>query len=100
MHSECEGEVVLGLAVLGVFEVIPQHLAVLRSDAVVDDLFSALTRALTTQIGYTLFGNKHFDTVLGVIEVRHHRYDGRDSAVLRRRSGGEDRQVRVTGKIA
>ena len=72
----------LGLSVFSVLEVVPQHLAVLGRHAVIDDLFGTLTRTLTTQVSYTLLGHQYFDAVLTVIEVRHHRYDGRDSAVF------------------
>ena len=100
VHSESAREFVLGLSMTCDLKVVTQHLAVLRRDAVIDDFFGTLTRTLATQISYTLFGHQHFDTVLGVIEVGDHRHDGRDSAVLGRGGGGEDREVGVTSEIA
>ena len=99
MHSEGEGEVMLCLTVLCVLEIILQHLAIFRSDAVVDDLLRTLTRTLTTQVSHTLFGYQHLNGVLGMVEVGYHRHDRRDSSVLRRRSGGEDGDIRITSEI-
>ena len=76
VHCESAGEVVLGLTVLSDLEVVTEHLAILRSYAVIDDLLGTLTRTLATQIGNTLLGHDDLDRVLGVIEVRYHRYDG------------------------
>ena len=100
MHGEREGEVMRRLAVLGVLEVVTQHLFVFGSNAVVDDLFGTLTRTLATEIRYTLLGDDNLDGVLGVVEVGDHRHDRRDSSVLRRRCGRKDREVRVAREVA
>ena len=100
VHCEGAREVMLGLAVLGDLEVVAEHLAILGSHTVIDDLLGTLTRTLATQIGYTLLGDDDLHRVLGVIEVRYHRYDGRDSAVLRGGSRRKDRKVRVAREVA
>ena len=100
VHCERAREVMLRLTVLSNLEVVTEHLAILGSYAVIDDLLGTLTRTLATQIGYTLLGHDHFDRVLGVIEVRYHRYDRRNSAVLCGRSRREYTKVRVAREVA
>ncbi len=50
--------------------------------AVVDDSVSALHGIKAAQVGDALIGDDDVDRVLGVVDVRHHRHDVRDLALL------------------
>ena len=100
VHSKSTGELMLRLAVLGDLQVVTQHLAILRSNAVVDNLLCTLARTLAAKVCHSDFRYDHFDGVLAVVEVGYHRHDRRDSAVLSGRSGSEDGEICVAGEIA
>src|SRR5690606_15040334 len=81
-------------------EVLVQRITVGRVHAVVDDHSRTLAWCQTTQIRKTLLGYQNLNVVLGVVDVRDHRYNARDAAALSNRLRYEDSHVGVTGKIA
>ena len=81
---ECVGgsEVVPRLTLLRDLEVVPEELLVVRMCAVFDDGMSTFDRALTTQVGYTLFGNDDVYIMFCVVNVTAEWYDGRNGTAL------------------
>ena len=68
--------------------------------AVFDDFLGTLCRALSTEVGNTLFGDEDVHIMLCLVVVRHHRYDGTDFAFLGYGRTREDGDEGITGKVA
>ena len=68
--------------------------------ALVDDGSGALLGREATQIGQTLLGHNHMHIVLGVVHMRNHRHNARNSATLGGRRRHEGRDIGVAGKVA
>ena len=81
-------------------EVVTQQLLVVGVYALLDDLLSTLAGALTTEVSDTVLGDDDLHRVLTVVEVRDHRYEGRDLAVLSGRRRGEDREIAIASEVA
>ena len=67
---------------IGQLEVIPKDVLVVGMYTVLDDGLSTLLGALTTQVGYTLFGDDDIHIVFRMVFVRHHGYNGADFSLL------------------
>ncbi len=84
MHAEGGTQVVAGVALGGVVQVVPQELAVVGVCTVLDDGLGALHGALATEVGDTLLGDEDVDAMLVVVDVRYHGHDRADGTVLGR----------------
>ncbi len=58
-----------GLALVGYLQIIPQHLFIVGMGTVLYNCLSTFHRALTTQVGYSLFGDDDIDRMFGTIEL-------------------------------
>lgn len=84
VHAEGSTQVVAGVALGGVVQIVPQELAVVGVCTVFDDGLGALHGALATEVGDTLLGDEDVDAMLVVVDVRYHGHDGADGTVLGR----------------
>ena len=82
VHAEGGTQVVAGVALGGVVQVVPQELAVVGVCTVLDDGLGTLHGALAAKVGDTLLGDEDVDTMLVVVHMRHHGHDGADGTVL------------------
>lgn len=86
MELECFRENMRGLAVAVEracsFKVIHQLVAESRVGDIVNDNLRSFFRGKTADIRYTLFGNEYMGVMFGVINMRTHRNNGRDSTSL------------------
>ena len=69
-------------------------------NALFDELFGAFPRRFAAQVGNTLFRDDDIDIVFRVVDVRAHRDDGRNRAFFRDGRAGEDREIRIAGKVS
>ena len=82
VHSQCAAECVRGMSSLRHLQVLVQQWAVLWIHTVVDDLVSALDRALTAQVSNTVLGDDNLHRVLAMVVVANHRQECGDSTTL------------------
>ena len=82
VHAECSAHVVAGLTLGRHVEVIPQELTIVGMCTILDDGLGTLHRTLSTKVGNALLGNHNIDTMLIVVDMRYHRYDSADLALL------------------
>ena len=82
MHSQCAAECVRGVRLLRHLQILVQHWAVLWIHTVVDDLVSALDRALAAQVSNTVLGDDDLHRVLAMVVVANHWHESRDSTTL------------------
>ena len=82
VHSQCAREGVRRMGSLAHFEVLAQHRTILGIYAIVDNLVSALNRALAAEVCDTMLGDYHLYGVLRVIQVRNHWNESGDGATL------------------
>src|SRR5690242_7117020 len=68
--------------------------------AVLDNKHSALSWSQPAEIRVTLLRRNDLNVRLRMVDVRNHRDDTRNGAVLRDRFRDEDRDPRVAGKVA
>ena len=64
VHSECAGERMRRVSRFGHLEVLVEQWAILRVNTVVYDFVCTLNRALSAQVGNTMFGDDDLDGVL------------------------------------
>ena len=76
MHSQCAAQGVRGVSSLRHLQVLGQQWAVLWIHTIVNDLVSALDRALTTQVSNTMLGDDDLHRVLAVVVVANHWHEG------------------------
>ena len=76
VHSQCAAECVRGMSLLRHLQVLVQHWAVLWIHTVVDDLVSALDRALAAQVSNTVLGDDDLHRVLAMVVVANHWHEG------------------------
>ena len=84
VHAEGGTQVVAGVALGGVMQVVPQELAVVGVCAGLDDGLGTLHGALAAKVSDTLLGDEDVDAMLVVVDVRYHGHDGADGTVLGR----------------
>src|SRR5690606_37847828 len=84
----------------GAVEVVLQQRLEVGVRTFFNDLLRAARGREATQVGQALFGHKHHGVVLGVVDVAHHRHDGRDLAALGGAGRHEDGEVAVSGEVA
>ena len=63
-------------------EIVAQQFTIHGMSTIVNDDMSALYGVESAEVGNALVGNNYVDRVLGVVDVRHHRYDVRDFTLL------------------
>ena len=69
VHAEGGTQVVAGVALGGVVQVVPQELAVVGVCTVLDDGLGTLHGALAAEVGDTLLGDEDVDAMLVVVDV-------------------------------
>ena len=82
MHAEGCTQVVAGMTLGGVVQIIPQQLAVVGVCTVLDDGLGTLHGTLAAEVGDTLLGDENVDAMLVVVDMRYHGHDGADGTVL------------------
>src|SRR5574344_2924144 len=90
----------MSLSAFGNLEIIPKQLFVIRMSAVFDDTLGALHRALSTQVGNTLFCYDDIDIMFRVVLMADERYDSTEQAACSYRRAGEDADISVALKVA
>ena len=66
------------MALLDCINVTLKLVAIVRVCAIVDDQLRAFPFILAAEVSYSPFGHNDLDGMLGMIHVRHQRYDGRN----------------------
>lgn len=89
MQAPLQGDGVSAPLSVRAFDVVSQCGAISRVRAILDDSRRPFARCQTTQVGKPVFRDDNVDIVLGMIDMRDHRHDARNIAVLRDRFGDE-----------
>ena len=100
VHGEGSTHALWLVALLGKFQILTKHRAVIWMGTVLDNLLGTAQWAFATEIGYSLFGNDHIHIVLGAVHVTAHRNNGRDATILGGTLRGEDRDVAIALVVA
>ena len=67
---------------LGVFEILTQHGAIIGVCTILNQELCSLTRGFPAQIGNTLLCYNNLYIMFGVVDMRYHRYDARNEPAL------------------
>ena len=82
MHCEAVFEVVRGLTLYSLCQVLLKHWLVDRIHTVLNNKLRSLTWRLATEVCNTVLSDENLDRVLALVKVRNHRHYRADLAIL------------------